>query len=101
MMRGVSRARAIWAATRRELKVKTMKVSIAAMNICSKFWMSVASNCRRMGRCTRVKPKGNTIIIAKQIVTIRKSIRRWLIQRHCLDVHEPVVASGEHLCVLV
>ena len=45
MIRGVSWALAICTATSSEPKVKTMKDSIAATNICSTFWTTSMSSC--------------------------------------------------------
>jgi hypothetical protein len=53
MMRGVSCALAIWTATKSEPKVKTMKLSVAAMNISSMFWTTAASSCHAHCHCSR------------------------------------------------
>ena len=45
MIRGVNWALAICTATSSELKVKTMKDSIAATNNCSTFWTASMSSC--------------------------------------------------------
>jgi hypothetical protein len=53
MMRGVSWALAIWTATRSELKVKTMKDSIAATNICKTFCTTSTLSCHVHCHCSR------------------------------------------------
>ncbi len=53
MMRGVSCALAIWTATRSELKVKTIKDSIAATSICSRFCTAATSMCQAHCHCSR------------------------------------------------
>ena len=59
MMRGVSWALAIWTATRREPKVKTMKDSIAATNICRTFCTISTLSCQahRHWRRTSIHPR--------------------------------------------